>query len=241
MTAHDWYVENLAAYATRVLDREDARLFTSHLRRCPDCRAAVATLHTELAWLPLGARPVPPRPGATRRLTERVLARRRSWRRWMAPFAAVALFAMVGGLWLATRQRIARLETAVVARDQRARALQDSLYSIVGAERVMQQTIRGGGYAGGLLLFYDEDTHLWNVGIHGLPTAEAGKVYQVWFLTPRGVLPGPELYPAGGRPVFVTFRLRPNTDDPIGAKLTLEPVSGPDDRPVGLELATVRF
>lgn len=241
MTAHDWYVENRAAYATRALDRDDARLFTSHLKRCPDCQAAVAALYDDLAWLPLGARPVAPRPGATHRLTERVLARRRGWRRWVAPLAAAAMFAVVGGIWLAIQQRIARLEMALAAHEVRARALQDSLYSILGAERVMQQTINGGGYAGGMLLFYDEDTHLWNVGIHDLPTAQAGKVYQVWFVTPRGILPGPELHPAGGRPVFVTFRLRPSADRLIGAKLTLEPVSGRDDRPVGLELATLMF
>ncbi|MBI4500494.1 MAG: anti-sigma factor [Gemmatimonadetes bacterium] len=241
MTAHDWYLENRAAYATRTLDRKEARLFADHLPRCPECQAAIKEIEDDLAWLPLGVQPVAPRPGLTRRLTQRTLHRGGSWRRWIGLAAAAATLAVAIGTWTGARRDIAMLESAVAAAEQRWRAVQDSLSSIVGADRVRQETIAGSGYRGGVLIFYDDDTHWWNVGVHGLPPARAGQVYQLWLLTSRGILPGPELHPDGSHPTFATFRLTPQAEDPIGAKLTLEPVAGPVDRPVGTELASLTF
>ena len=120
-------------------------------------------------------------------------------------------------------------------------ALKDSLSSIVGAERVLQQAISRPGYHGGVLLFYDQDTGWWNAAIHDVPLARTGQVYQLWFLTPHGIIPGPELHPDGVRPTFVTFRLPARAGDVVAARLTVEPIAGPDDRPVGVELARLSF
>jgi hypothetical protein len=177
----------------------------------------------------------------TIRLKERVLHRRnRLWSR-MSGLGVAATLLLAVSAWVGTQRHIASLQTAVVMGQEHQRALEDSLTSIVGAERVVHQTIAHPGYQGGVLIFYDDDTQWWNVGVHGLPPARAGEVYQIWFVTRDGIVPGPELHPVGVHPTFVTFRLNPANRDPIGAKLTIEPVSGPDDRPVGVELAAMNF
>jgi len=240
MTAHDWYVENRTAYTTRSLDPKEQRLFENHLPRCRECQTAVEEIEQDLAWLPLGVGPVAPPPGLTSRIKERTVRRRGPWNR-IGALAAAATLAVVAGAWVGAQRNIARLQSAVVSGEERERALEDSFTSIVGAERVAHQTIAQTGYRGGVLIFYDDETHWWNVGVHGLPPARVGQVYQLWFVTRDGILPGPELHPLSLRPTFVTFRLQPTGREPIGAKLTLEPVSGPDDRPVGLELAAMNF
>ena len=49
MTAHDWYLENRVAFATRTLEPRDESIFANHLSRCEECRAAVAQMEGELA------------------------------------------------------------------------------------------------------------------------------------------------------------------------------------------------
>jgi hypothetical protein len=237
MTAHDWYVENRIGLVARTLDRKEERTFRDHLSRCAECRAAIAELELDLAWLPMGARPVAPPPGLTRQLTERALRGRARWWRWAGPLAAaVAVLALAG--WTDAQRQVTALTAELAARDSRLVGVQDSLSSILGAERLLQQTIPGKGHAGGVVLFYDEDTGRWNVAIHDLPPIQDGQVYRLWFLTERGVLPGPVLRSQGSRPTFVTLASR---RDVVAAKLTLEPVDGRMDRPRGAVLAYLEF
>ena len=68
MNPHDWYVENRAAFVARALEPDEERTFREHLPRCEECLREVSRLEQELAWLAMGAAPVAPRPGLTRRL-----------------------------------------------------------------------------------------------------------------------------------------------------------------------------
>src|SRR5262249_55148718 len=142
---------------TRSLDPQESRLFEAHLPRCQECQTAVQQVEQDLAWLPLGMSPVAPPPGLTTRLKERVLHRRnRLWSRMSGLGVAAALLLAVSA-WVGAQRHIASLQTAVVVGQGRQRALQDSLTSIVGAERVVHQTIVHPGYQGGVLIFYDDD------------------------------------------------------------------------------------
>ena len=77
MNPHDWYVENRAGFVARALEPDEERTFREHLPRCEECLREVSRLERELAWLAMGAAPVAPRPGLTRRLAAAVLDRPR--------------------------------------------------------------------------------------------------------------------------------------------------------------------
>ena len=250
MTAHDWYLENRVAFATRSLEPKEESIYASHLSRCEECRVAVAQLERELAWLPMGVSPVAPRPGLSHALVENVLRpqrpprRRLRWWAWAASLALAASLVVALQIWAGARHEIAELRSALEARQGRMNAIEDSLSAILGAERVLQKTISGPGYEGGVLIFYDQDTQRWNVVVHDLPAARAGEAYQLWFATGGGLLPGPEIRVNGSRPTFVTLPA-PGPPGPagnvIGAVLTVGPASGPSGRPRGVKLARLTF
>jgi len=241
MTAHDWYIENRIAFATRTLDAKEEALFAGHLGRCAECQQAVADLERELAWLPTGVTPVAPRPGLTRQVAQGVLEQRSRWWRWTAVFAAAAvlLFGLRG--WADARSRISRLSGALATSQGQLSAIKDSLSAIVGAERVFQETVKREGFEGGFLIFYDHDTERWNVVVHDLPPAGVGEVYQLWFITNRGLRPGPELRVDGTRPTFLTLPAPDSSSSVVGALLSVGPRHGGADVSPGVELARVRF
>jgi Anti-sigma-K factor rskA len=245
MTAHDWYLENRVAFATRSLDAKEESLFASHLSRCHECRIAVGQLDRELAWLPMGVSPVAPRPGLSHALIEHVLRPERPWRRrwwvWASSVAAAAVLAVAVRLWTDAHREIHQLRSALAARQGRLAAIEDSLSAILGAERVLQKTISGPGYEGGVLIFYDQDTQRWNVVVHDLPAAPAGEAYQLWFATGAGLLPGPEIRVNGSRPTFLTLPAPGPSGAVIGAVLTVGPASGPSGQPRGVKLARLTF
>lgn len=242
MTAHDWYLENRVAFATRTLGAKEESLFTNHLSRCEECRVAVAELERELAWLPMGATPVTPRPGLTHDLIEGVLQPRRThWWQWIASLATAASVVLALHVWTRARHEIGGLKRALEARQGRLTAIEDSLSAILGAERVLQETIAGPGYRGGVLIFYDQDTQRWNVVVHDLPPARAGEAYQLWFVSRRGLLPGPELQVNGGsRPTFLTLPAPGPSSDVVGAALTVGPAGARSGRS-RVELARLTF
>lgn len=241
MNPHDWFVENRSAFVARALEPQEERTFAEHVQQCDDCTAAVARLERDLAWLPMGVRPVAPRPGFSRKIAGEILDPPRRWRRRLPALAAAAALLVVGGIAVRAKQEQRHLEGLVANREQRLMALEDTLSVLRQAQQVQQASISMGGYRGGLLIFQDAVSHRWCVIVHGLPPAPSGNVYQFWFITQNGMVRSVEVNPDTARPAFMTVPM-PSVKAPVmGAALTVEPMVNRSPEPRGVQLAHLVF
>jgi hypothetical protein len=241
MNPHDWFVENRPAFVARTLELGEERTFAEHLQQCDDCATAVARLERELGWLPMGLRPVAPRPGLSRRVAGEILDPPHRWRRRMPALAAAAALLMAGGTALSARREQHYLEGVIATREQRLMALEDTLSVLRQAQEVQQASISMDGHRGGLLIFQDAVSHRWCVIVHGLPPAPSGNVYQFWFITQNGMVRSVELNLDTARPAFMTVPM-PNVKAPVmGAALTVEPMLNRSTEPRGVQLAHLVF
>ncbi|MGH7512233.1 MAG: anti-sigma factor domain-containing protein [Gemmatimonadales bacterium] len=241
MSTHDWYVENRAGFLARSLEPGEERTFRDHLVRCEECSREVARLERELGWLPMGAAPVAPPPGFSRRMAADVLDRPNRWRRWL-PLAAAAVLALAtGAAALSERNEGRDLRALLFARESRLAALEDTLSVLRRANMVLQTQISMDGHQGGMLIFQDAASHRWCVIVHGLPPAPVGNKYQFWFITESGMVRSVEVNAEMERPAFMTLPM-PGVAAPVmGAALTMEPVVNRSDEPKGPMLAHVVF
>lgn len=199
MSAHDWFLEHRAEYAAGALTGDEALRFADHLNHCEACQAAVAELEQDLRWLPMGATPMAPPPGMTRRLTEGVLDRRTRRRLvWPAALAAsLALTALV--TWRADREssqlqaEVEALLGQLATADARLAATLDTLSVIRSSTRVLQARLPMAGDRATLVIFEDAETHRWTVVVHGLPEAPAGERFALWFVCEEGMREGTAL------------------------------------------------
>jgi hypothetical protein len=241
MTAHDWYVENRAAYVARSLEPGEERTFRDHLVRCDECAREVVRLERELGWLPMGVAPVAPAPGFARRMAGEVLDRPSRWRRRLPLAAAAAIAVVAAGTALSARDEGRDLRALLSARESQLAALEDTLSVLRQANMVLQTQISMDGYQGGLLIFQDAASHRWCVIVHGLPPAPLGSVYQFWFITETGMVRSVEVQADTQRPAFMTLPM-PGVAAPVmGAALTMEPAINRSGEPKGVELAHVVF
>jgi len=236
MKAHDWFIEHRTDYAARALESDDEGLFRDHLARCAECRAAIAELERDLAWLPMGVAPVPVRPWFTRSVVERILQSR--WRRrWVWPAVAAAAVVVAVGIWQRDQTRIAALVQELGARDAQLAATRDTLVAALGTDRVLQTSIELNGKRGGMLILADEATHRWKVVVHGIPAAREGERYTFWFITADGMVRGAEVICDELRPAVLMLDMPPGARFVKGGSLTIEPKTGDLSVPRGRELA----
>jgi hypothetical protein len=199
----------------------------------------------DLQWLPMALPPAVPRPGLERRIVEQAVGgghtRGLDWR-MPAALAAGALL-LVGG-WYLGQGRAGALGRELAAERAAVTALQDTLSIMRRSSRILQASVEVDGTRGGLLIFADEATHRWNVVIHGLPPAPAGRRYQFWFICAESadrMVRGAAVAADTLRPTIFA------TDMPeqeacrsvIGAALTEEPAADGQGPPRGRELAQV--
>ena len=239
MSAHGWFVEHRTDYVIRSLEPPEAGAFDEHLAGCPECRAAIMAIERDLAWLAMGVRPVAPRPGLTRALTEAALGRRR--RIWLAPAALAASVLLSLAAWGWAWWRTSGVEQSAANRiEQLARELanaRDTLAVLRRASRVAQASIRTGRQEGGLIIFDDQRTHRWNVVFYGLPPVKPGEVCQFWFITEGGMERSVEVKMDGGATVLYTLTMPPSGARVMGAALTVEPAGSVAPAPRGKTLA----
>lgn len=242
MNAHDWYIENRAAFVARSLEPGEERTFRDHLVRCDECSREVARLERELGWLPMGVPPAAPPPGFSRRVAGEVLDRRWRWRRTL-PLAAAAVLALAaGGMALSEHRAREDLGADLRNRETRLAAVEDTLSVLRRANMVLQTQISMNGHSqGGMLIFQDATSHRWCVIVHGLPPAPVGSKYQFWFITETGMVRSVEVDAAMERPAFMTLPM-PGVPAPVmGAALTMEPAVSRSEEPKGPMLAHVVF
>ena len=241
MNPHDWYVENRAAFVTRALEPDEERTFREHLARCEECLRDVARLERELGWLAMGASPVAPRPGLTRRFAARIVDRPRRWQVLLPSALAAAALLLAVGLGWQGRQERRDLETTLAAREHRLMALADTLSVLRQAQAVTQANISMENYRGGLVIFRDAVSHRWCVVVHGLPPAPAGNVYQFWFITTTGMVRSVEVDASAQHPAILTVGMPGESSPVMGAALTVEPAVNRSPEPQGMQLAHVMF
>jgi hypothetical protein len=234
MTAHEWFIEHRSALVARTLEPDEERLFHEHLPGCAECRSEIDRIERELAWLPMGAAPVTPRPGLTRSLVEGAIGRRRRTRNWVLPAALAASLVLVTGSWLRER---GLLRTERDGLRQELAMVRDTLGIIQSAAKVRYASITMGQHQGGLVIFADERTHRWNVVVYGLPAPAPGEVCQFWFITDEGMVRGVEVRPDQRGPAFMTLPMPPRGGTVMGAALTIEQAGSSGDQPKGTELA----
>lgn len=239
MKPHEWFVEHRVDHVTRTLEADDARTFEAHLVQCEECRREVGRIDAELAWLPMGLPPVPPRPGLRRRIVQDVLDGKRGRApRWIAAGLALAASVLLAvGVWYNGRSETRALEIALSGEQARVAALRDTLSIMRQAGRVLQAKVDMDGVRGGLVIFADDVTHRWNVVVHGLPPAPPGGQYQFWFICADGMVRGAEVKMVENRPMIFTTGMPETGGQVMGAALTVEPVDGDDGPPRGKELA----
>ena len=240
MTAHEWFVEHRLSFVARALEPAEEDQFRRHLEGCDECRTEIARLERDLAWLPMGVDPAPPRPGLKRKLEEGVLGRGRwRWNRAASAALAAGLLLSVAGYGLGRRQAeasVQRVTAEARAASAAMAAMGDTLSIIRGAGRVLQASVTMDGHQGGMVIFADERTHRWNVVLHGLPPAGPNQRYQFWFITADGMVRGAELHPGTAQPAFLTTGMPNRGGRVMGAALTLEAGQDLSDTPRGTML-----
>ena len=237
MNSHEWFIEHRTAFVVRSLERPEERSFTEHLAGCDECRAEIARIERDLAWLPMAVAPVAARPGLRRELVEAVLGggRRRSRRPVVLALAASLMLAL--GLWGWGRRQATALSAEIAELQGRLNATRDTLSIMRGAGRVLQASIKMDGHQGGLMIFADQRSRRWNVVVHGLPPAHAGEVYQFWFICENGMVRGVEVHVNETSPAFMTLSMPVEGGEVRGAALTVEPAAETSAAPTGKELA----
>lgn len=243
MTAHDWYIENRAAFVARGLEPREERMFRDHLVRCDQCAREVADLERDLGWLPMGVAPVAPPPDFVRRMVAAILDRPARWRR-LVPLALAAGLALVaGGAALTARNEGRELKGLLAVRETQLMAVEDTLSVLRRSNNVLQTQISMNGHEqGGMLIFQDAVSHRWCVIVHGLPPAPTGNVYQFWFITTSGMVRSVEVNADTQQLAYMTLAM-PGVAAPVmGAALTMEPmVDRTSPEPMGVTLAHVVF
>ena len=237
MNSHEWFIEHRTAFVVRSLERPEEKSFTEHLAGCGACRAEIARIERDLAWLPMAVAPVAPRPGLRRELIEAVLGGGRRRVQWLVPLGAAASLTLALGFWGWQHQRAAALSAEIADLRRQLGAIQDTLSIIRGAGRVLQASIKMDGHQGGLMIFADQRSHRWNVVVHGLPAAHPGEVYQFWFICENGMVRSVQVHVDESNPAFMTLTMPVVGGEVRGAALTVEPAARISAEPTGKELA----
>ena len=235
---HAWFIEHVEAYALRHLEPDEERSFRDHLERCAECRRDLDRVERELAWLPMGVKPVTLRPGLVRKLSRGVLGEREpAWRR-AVPWALAASVALTGGALALTARADARdAGTRLAAASQALEAARDTLSVLRNTRKVMHASVEMGGKEGGITILADPVSHRWNVVVHGLPPAPPTGRYQFWFICAEGMVRGAEVRMPGTKPANFTTDMPSVPCTVQGAALSVEPMDATTGPPKGSMLA----
>ncbi len=216
MTDHTW-LEMAAPFALDALSPEDRRAFEAHLAECAICKQEVRA-HREITGLIAHAtKPATPPADLRRRVlkgTEQTRPVRVERGKRLPPgwLAAAALLVVAAGLgWLAWSGRAARLDAErSLAEARSAIASRDSLLDALLSPDVVTAELTAADAQPSIRLFWNRVQGVVVLAAFQLPTAPAGRVYQLWGI------------PADGTPVSVgTFNTSPEGE--TTARFNIDP------------------
>jgi anti-sigma-K factor RskA len=204
MKTHDQFADDLALYALDDLTGPDRQELEDHLQTCAACRRELQALRGDLGLLGLtSSGPQPPARSKDRLM--RAIAdeprgvsaphvepapERGSWWGWVAAFAAVILFFVVGGLWRSNgrmKDQLAELgnrnqdQTAQLDRlNQELRLLTapDAVHVSLNPQKDLKQP-------GGTAIFSPSQKRMMFMASNLAP-APTGKAYELWIIPSQG-------------------------------------------------------
>lgn len=249
MSEHETLQELAGPYALDVLDAGERRAFERHLPECAECQRAVADARAVAEALAHTVEPVAPPASLRARVLEAATATvpgatsvRRSpagafpW--WLAAAASVAAIVSGLGWWNAT-DRLARTESELQAARQTLAASQSRMadaqsvadrvtreLSVLAAADVVRIDLTGqpaAPAASGRVYWSRSRGTTFTAA--NLPPLEAGRVYQLWFVTAGPPVSAALVRPdAGGG--FETVMPSPGGVEPTAFALSVEPAGG---------------
>jgi hypothetical protein len=179
---HAWFAEHVESFALRHLEPDEERSFRDHLERCAECRRELDQVERDLAWLPMGVKPVTLRPGLVRKLSRGVLGERApGWRRVMPLALAASVALIAGAVALRARSDARDAGARLAAASQALDAARDTLSVLRNTRKVMHASVEMNGKEGGITILADPVSHRWNVVVHDLPQLPPGEHYPGFF------------------------------------------------------------
>jgi anti-sigma-K factor RskA len=210
------------AYAVDALDELERAGFERHLAACAACRAEVSSLREATAAMGDGVALAPPPElraavldgiGRVRPLPPAVVDEHegpRTRRRWFPALVAAVVLALVGvgaAVWQPWQDDTSATLTAA-----------DRVLADPDAQRVTQELPNGATAT----IVRSAKEHRAVLVTEDMPAPPDGKVYQLWLQSRSGEMVSAGLMPSGR----TTALLEGDSDEAIGAGLSLEPAGG---------------
>jgi anti-sigma-K factor RskA len=251
MSGHDTLRELAGPYALDILSDDDRRAFEPHLPLCAECQREVADARAVAEGLAHTIETVDPPAALRARVLEAATATANPptlvgvrpspagvfpW--WLAAAASVA--AIVSGLgWWNAEERLARTEAALQAARQTLAVAQSQMAAaqsvadrvtgqldVVSAGDAVRVDLKGqpAAPAAGGRVYWSRSRGTTFIAAN-LPPLDAGRVYQLWFVTTGPPVSAALVTPdAAGR--FETVVPSPAGIEPTAFALTVEPAGG---------------
>jgi anti-sigma-K factor RskA len=211
---HEDYQEMLPVHALSALDLSDRAPLEAHLLTCAECRAELDSWHAATSLLAYAANPAEPSPQLRDRILENARAenaesapanvihlpqrvKRSSFPPPIAIAAALIFVALIVGvaiLWQQNRtskRELARLRSQIEESRKQLNEENEALDLFMASGTHMTE-LAGTKEAPGAhaMLAFDRQTGRAILMAKGLPSAPAGKAYQLWFMVGTRPMPG---------------------------------------------------
>jgi len=237
--SHITFKENLSAYALGALDADETIALENHMQTCESCRAELAEYQRVSAGLLSALPPQPPRPALKRILQKRLAAPRPQFKLSFGQVAVAGAFILLIALNVVSLLQIYSLKQQQAELNNQHYSEQTAI-AMLAYPGTQQITFGQNKISGSLLV--DKTRNLVAVIAWNLPSAPAGKTYQMWLIDAKGDrTSGGLLTPDADQP-FVTAVI--TSPGPLtnftGLGVTLEP-SGGSPQPTGPKILRVDF
>ena len=189
---HEEAREVLAALALDALEAAERGAALAHVAGCEVCNAELTALRQAAEQLAYAAAPMPMLPEQRERVKRRLLARAGAERpATRDELVAPRLHRMrrprarrfISPQWAALAAGIVAVVSVMVATSARRRS-DRAIAALTGPRVAVMSLVSTGPSAPSGRMFWDRERNTWTFVAHGLPRPRAGRVYQLWVVTP---------------------------------------------------------